>query len=144
MKRIKFKVQIIVEPDKPGFHAYCPALKGLHIHGETYKNALRSARDAAIAYLTSIIKHEDLIPIGIGIDEKGEEIVVPVFGLSHEEANEIRSRENKEKKLDKEIIKDLKALGGVPRKTKKGNPFKLARGLLDMSEEEYEEIRGKD
>lgn len=74
MKQIKFNVRIIVKSDKPGFHAYCPALEGLHTHGDTYKEALKNARDAATAYLTSLIKHKDPIPIGIGIGERGEEI----------------------------------------------------------------------
>lgn len=56
----------------------------------------------------------------------------------------IQKRIQEEKKLDQEIVKDLKMLGGVPRKAKKGDPFKLAKGLLDISPEEYEEIRGED
>jgi len=49
----------------------------------------------------------------------------------------------REEELDKEIVKDLKTLGGVPRTTK-GDPFKLAKGLPAISREEYEEIRGED
>ena len=69
-----FRVQVIVEHDRPGFHAYCPALKGLHTSGDTEKEALENAKDAVIAYLKSLIKHNDPIPIGImvhkGIKEK--------------------------------------------------------------------------
>jgi predicted RNase H-like HicB family nuclease len=60
-----FRVQIIIEPDDSEFHAYCPALKGLHVSGKTEAEALRNAKDAAIAYLTSLIKHKDAIPIGV-------------------------------------------------------------------------------
>ena len=62
---IEFKVDIIVKPDDGGFHAYCPALKGLHVGGETEKEALKNARDAAIAYLESLIKHGDPIPLRV-------------------------------------------------------------------------------
>lgn len=56
---------------------------------------------------------------------------------------EKQRRISREEKLDREIVKDLKKLGGVPRKTK-GDPFKLAKELLEMSQEEYEEILGED
>jgi predicted RNase H-like HicB family nuclease len=46
---IKFGVRIIVEPDETGFHAYCPALKGLHTCGETKEEAIQNAKDAALA-----------------------------------------------------------------------------------------------
>ena len=62
---IGFRIQLIVEPDENGFHAYCPALKGLHTYGETERKALLNAKDAAAAYLQSSMKHEDPIPVGI-------------------------------------------------------------------------------
>jgi predicted RNase H-like HicB family nuclease len=62
---IEFKVDIIIEPDESGFHAYCPALKGLHVGGDTKEEALRNAREAAITYLESLIKHGDAIPVGV-------------------------------------------------------------------------------
>ena len=62
---IGFKVEVIVEPDEDGFHAYCPALKGLHTCGDTKEEALENAKYAAIAYLQSSIKHGDPIPVGI-------------------------------------------------------------------------------
>ena len=62
---IDFTIQVIVEPDEGGFHAYCPALKGLHTGGDTEEEALQNARDAAIAYLRSLLKHGEPIPVGI-------------------------------------------------------------------------------
>jgi len=59
---IGFRIEIIVEPDDIGFYAYCPALKGLHTYGDTEEEALQNARDAAISYLESSIKHGDTIP----------------------------------------------------------------------------------
>jgi predicted RNase H-like HicB family nuclease len=63
---IEFKIDIMIEPDESGFHAYCPALKGLHVDGGTKEEALQNARDAAIAYLESLIKHGEAIPVGVG------------------------------------------------------------------------------
>ena len=62
---IQFRVQIVVEPDDDGYHAYCPALKGLHTCGETEDEARQNAKNAALAYIRSVIKHGDPIPEGI-------------------------------------------------------------------------------
>jgi predicted RNase H-like HicB family nuclease len=62
---IGFKIEVFIEPDDDGFHAYCPALKGLHTYGDTEEQALNNARDAAEAYLESSIKHGDSIPVGV-------------------------------------------------------------------------------
>lgn len=71
---LEFRVQVVIEPDGTEFHAYCPALKGLHTSGNTEKEALNNAKDAAVAYIKSLIKHGDPIPIGAmiqkGIKEK--------------------------------------------------------------------------
>lgn len=60
----KFRVQVIIEPDADGFHAYCPTLKGLHVGGDTREEALKNAKDAVIVYLRAFIKHNHSIPIG--------------------------------------------------------------------------------
>jgi predicted RNase H-like HicB family nuclease len=67
---ILFELHIVVEPDGDQFHAYCPALKGLHVPGETIEEAFENAKDAAILYLMSLIKHGDPIPLGVRIPEK--------------------------------------------------------------------------
>lgn len=61
----KFKVQVIIEPDGNGFHAYCPALKGLHTLGETVEETKKNAKNAVIAYIESLIDEGDPIPVGI-------------------------------------------------------------------------------
>jgi len=63
-KLIDFRLIIVVEPDGDEFHAYCPALKGLHTSGQTVEEALQNAQDAAVAYLFSLLKHRDPIPVG--------------------------------------------------------------------------------
>lgn len=81
---IEFKIDIIVEPDEGGFHAYCPALKGLHTAGESKEEALLNAKEAAIAYLESLIKHNDPIPIGvIKINEPEETQPSAICRISH-------------------------------------------------------------
>jgi predicted RNase H-like HicB family nuclease len=62
---IGFKIDIVVEPDDTGFHAYCPGLKGLHTCGDTETEALQNAKHAAVAYLQSSISHSDPIPVGV-------------------------------------------------------------------------------
>lgn len=61
--KVEFKVDIVVEPDGEMFHAYCPALKGLHVDGATEEEAVRNAVEAAEAYLESLIRHNEPIPI---------------------------------------------------------------------------------
>jgi len=79
-----FRIDVIVEPDETGFHAYCPALKGLHVSGDTEEGAVQNARDAALAYLGSLIKHHDPIPVGIIAwqDPTGKP-AVDVAGVKH-------------------------------------------------------------
>ena len=60
---LRFTVDIVVEPDEDQFHAYVPALKGLHVGGDTEQEALENARDAVIAYLRSLIKDGEPIPL---------------------------------------------------------------------------------
>ena len=62
---IEFKITFVVEPDEDSFHAYCPALKGLHSSGDSEEEALNNASDAAVVYLKSLMKHGDPIPVGI-------------------------------------------------------------------------------
>jgi len=62
---LEVNIEIAIEPDGDGFHAYCPALQGLQTCGKTEQEALNNASDAAIAYLHSLIKHGEPIPVGI-------------------------------------------------------------------------------
>lgn len=71
-KKITFKVELVVESDNDRFHAFCPALKGLHAEGDTEEEACKNGVDAAIAYIQSLIKHDDPIPLGIVVKEEGQ------------------------------------------------------------------------
>jgi predicted RNase H-like HicB family nuclease len=79
-KHIGFQVEIIVEPDGDEYHAYCRALKGLHACGETVDEALSNARDAATAYIESLIKHGDPIPVGLVINVQQTDLKKPGRG----------------------------------------------------------------
>ena len=59
---IVIKINITVEPDEDGFHAYCPTLKGLHVSGTTREEAIGNAKEAIVAYLHSMMKHGDPAP----------------------------------------------------------------------------------
>lgn len=65
-KRV-FQVQVLFEPDGENIHVYCPSLKGLHVDGKSIEEAKKNAEDAIIAYLKSLIKHGDPIPVGCEI-----------------------------------------------------------------------------
>jgi len=64
-KDITFNIAVYVEPDGGGFHAFCPALPGLHADGATEREAFRAAGEAAAGYLKSMLKHGEPIPIGM-------------------------------------------------------------------------------
>jgi len=63
--KVKLSVPIIIEKDGDEYHAYCPVLKELHTCGETEEEALKNAKNAISAYLFSLVKHGDPIPLGI-------------------------------------------------------------------------------
>jgi predicted RNase H-like HicB family nuclease len=59
-----FEVQVYFEKEEGGgFHTYVPALRGLHSCGDTIEEAKHNTKDAIVAYLTSLIKHGDPIPL---------------------------------------------------------------------------------
>ena len=64
LSRLRLKISVIVEPDDDGFHAYCPALSGLHVGGNTRDDVLKGVKEAIDVYLKSIIRHDDPLPIG--------------------------------------------------------------------------------
>ena len=61
--KLTFEIAICVEKDGDGFHAYCPALKGIHVDGKTEKAAVENAKTAIGLYLKSMLKHHDPIPL---------------------------------------------------------------------------------
>jgi len=57
------QIPLILEPDENGYHAFCPALKGLHVDGETESETLENAKEAISVYLDSLCLHGDPLPI---------------------------------------------------------------------------------
>jgi predicted RNase H-like HicB family nuclease len=58
---LKIEMSVEVERDDDSFHAYCPALRGLHVDGATEKEAISNAVEAAGYYISSMIRHNDLV-----------------------------------------------------------------------------------
>ena len=61
-KSVHGKVAVLVEPDGDEFHAFCPALPGLHVGGYTKQELLQNVEDAVYVYLRSMIDHEEPLP----------------------------------------------------------------------------------
>ena len=61
---LTFRVSFVVENDSVGYHAYAPALKGLHVDGATQDEAIKQLIDAIRVYLRSFSIHGDPLPIG--------------------------------------------------------------------------------
>ena len=72
MREIHLAILVIMEPDENGFHAYAPALKGLHVDGATKSETLSRTEDAISVYLESLLDHGDPIPIGPGLTVEHE------------------------------------------------------------------------
>ncbi len=60
---IRFKVGIVIEKDSIGYIAYCPALKGLAVEGDTKEEVKKNFANAFISYINSALKHGDPLPI---------------------------------------------------------------------------------
>lgn len=91
--KLIFKVPIIVEFDEINYHSYSPALKGLHMDGETVEEALENARETAKTFLKIMIR--DGIPIPLSI----------IAGTRVKKSTKVKSKENY---FEEEIAIDLK------------------------------------
>ena len=65
IRYLKIRLRFYVEPDEDVFYAYCPELKGVHVQGDTSEEALSNVRDAAHAYIESLLAHNDPLPLCI-------------------------------------------------------------------------------
>jgi predicted RNase H-like HicB family nuclease len=83
MKDIRLRISIIVEPDDDGFHAYCPAFKGLHADGATEKDAVANAARSAVVYVESLVAHGEPLPIGPHCVREEQIPEVPPGALLH-------------------------------------------------------------
>ena len=76
---------VVVEPDEGGFHAFAPALDGLHADGVSEDEAARNLVDVLPAYITSLAKHGDPLPIGPNCTVEREEpqLRIPAGAFIH-------------------------------------------------------------
>ncbi len=70
--KITFQVDICVGKDSHGYHAFCPALKGVHMDGETEEKAVENIKVAIVLYIKSLIKHHEPIPLQMKIEATQE------------------------------------------------------------------------
>jgi predicted RNase H-like HicB family nuclease len=63
--QLSLTVQFCVEPDEGGYHAFSPLLKGLHADGETEDEAARNFVEVIPAYIESLAKHGEPLPVGM-------------------------------------------------------------------------------
>lgn len=82
---LKFRVTVVVEPDEGGFHAFAPSLKGLHADGASETEAVRNLAEVLPAYITSLAKHGDPLPIGpdCTVELQEPQPRIPVGALMH-------------------------------------------------------------
>lgn len=77
-----YRLEVVIEPDENGFHAYCPALKGCRTCSATRDEALQNIKEAAGLYLESLIAHGEAIPIGehsrSQLHERNEQLILSV------------------------------------------------------------------
>lgn len=65
IQTIRFKIQIVVEPDDDVFHGYCPDLPGVHVAGETVEDTFNLAKSATTEHLQVRLNKGWSIPIGV-------------------------------------------------------------------------------
>ena len=62
-KALTLEITFHIEKDGQVYFAYSPTFPGLNVEGDTEDEALENAKDAAIAYIRSLIKHNDPLPV---------------------------------------------------------------------------------
>ena len=67
---MKLRFEIVIEEDDGGYYAYCPALEGFHVGGETEEELLSNAKDGLTAYVKSLTKHDEPLPVGCIVREE--------------------------------------------------------------------------
>jgi len=59
---------VILEPEEGGgYHAFCPALKGLHTYGDTFEEAIANAREAIELYLADLEASGEPAPVEVAV-----------------------------------------------------------------------------
>ena len=58
---MKYRFPIIIEKDKEGYFANCPAIQGCYTHGDTYDEALANIHDAIELNLEDMVAQKEEI-----------------------------------------------------------------------------------
>jgi len=73
---MKTNVTVVIEPDGEQFHAFCPALPGIHSNAPTVEEARDRTIPAIERYLDFLDEQGGLNPVGPGLDmDAGREII---------------------------------------------------------------------
>jgi len=63
MEKKEYRFTVVIEPcEEGGYFAYCPALPGCHVEGETYEQTLAEMRLSIDAFLEDYKSGGQLIP----------------------------------------------------------------------------------
>ena len=62
-KTLILQFSLFVEKDENVYYAHSPTFKGLHVEGDTEAEAIENAKEAAMAYIESLIKHQEPLPL---------------------------------------------------------------------------------
>jgi predicted RNase H-like HicB family nuclease len=54
---------VILEPDEPGYHVYCPILPGCHSCGDTIDEAVENIKDAIRLYCEVLAEDGKPVPV---------------------------------------------------------------------------------
>ena len=77
MSSLLLSVLVITEKDGNEFHAFAPALKGLHVGGPTQDEALENAKEAICVYIESLTMHDEPLPVGPYLKVKEHQFEIP-------------------------------------------------------------------
>ena len=88
-KQINLSIRVTIEPDDGGFYAYCPDLDDVYTCGDTPEEALNNIKDMIEAYLESLVKHDEPIPVGI-IKQRGFSAPIPFIHNPRRKTTDLR------------------------------------------------------
>ena len=55
---MKYHLDVIIEKDKDGYYAFCPALEGCQSQGQTFEEVYQSIQEAAELYWETLSSQE--------------------------------------------------------------------------------------
>jgi predicted RNase H-like HicB family nuclease len=58
VKRMSYKVNVVIEKDESGYYAFCPELEGCQSQGDSIEEALSNIKEAIELYLETLPKDE--------------------------------------------------------------------------------------